>query len=138
MRIIWLRSADTDKKFLITKMKMKILKKKCTLVKKCISFFYWLIFRDFLEKQLEEKKEDNFPFNCSPKISESSYDSNQEYLKLKTENEELNDLNNVLKVELEKLSKQIEAIEKRKVDLIRIKPIYLTIMNCIFRVWKKK
>ncbi|RNA40960.1 coiled-coil domain-containing protein [Brachionus plicatilis] len=69
---------------------------------------------DFLEKQLEEKKDDDSNKSGSTKISESSDNSNKAYLKLKEENEELNELNSVLKVELEKLSKQIELIERRK------------------------
>lgn len=51
------------------------------------------------------------------RFSSKNIDSNNldNIVKLKNENEELNQLNNILKIELDKLSKQIDLIEKRNV-----------------------
>ena len=55
----------------------------------------------------------------SPPRPKKNRDASSENMKkLKAENEELQQLNGILKVELGKLSKQIDLIEKRKVKLL--------------------
>ncbi len=72
----------------------------------------------FLEQQVLDIKSDESNYLGDYKeisLLPSLDNQTKVTLKLREENEELNNLNNVLKTELDKLSKQIELLEKKKV-----------------------
>ncbi len=72
----------------------------------------------YLEQQILDIKTESSFFPEYKDIAPNPSYENQKTNKLKEENEELNNINNMLKIELDKLSKQIELLEKKKVKLI--------------------